>query len=125
MLDLSNINIGRPQTQISQMTGTDSLMKQLHQKLSVEPIGTHYNPSNVVRPEFTAAGGYVPTVRRYTIIEPYKIAVPYPPDATGPVVGRDTFLEGDISEADLIAARANIAYLLQAGIIIENGYMRI
>lgn len=101
----------------------DTLMNQLHKVLSAEPVGTYYQPSNVVRPDITAAGGVVPTVRRYRVIAD-KIMVPYK-DETGPTVGRDQFLSGDVTEADLHAAGCNIPYLVAAGHIVEDGYIRV
>lgn len=101
-------------------SNVDNLMSQLSKALTPSPIGTHYQGSTVVRPDVPITGGVVSAVRSYIVVVD-KIMIPYK-DMTGPLVGQDGFLEGQVSESDLIAAGCNISYLLALGHIVENGF---
>ena len=100
-------------------TDFDKLMGKISTSLyGDKPPGTYYQPGQS-SPD-SSAGGHVPSIRRYKIIVD-KILVPN--NGSLPATAKE-YLEGNVTEADLIAAGCHIPFLLDRGHIIPDGYTR-
>lgn len=109
------------------VSGIDQLMQGIHRSLS--PIITKYNPTPAPTPGAISAqpatifnGGNLMTMRRYRILVD-KIMIPYKGDDRGP--GRDGYLSGYATEADLLAAGCNVDYLVKFGHIEDAGFVAV
>lgn len=113
----------KPSNLAPSVTATDTLIRQINRQLTPTPIGSYYKPSSMVSPDRSIAGGHVPMSRRYQILVD-KILIPYKLEGQARV-GQDGYLEGIVSEADLIAAGCNIQYLVDMGHIVEAGFFAV